>query len=91
HGEFFPSLYDPQDVSKLELNTPMRNLLRNRLFGADQTAHWIQVVGADYAGFYQEQLLWRPVSNNPPTKVPLIVYSPAILDWSGAKLSKSLY
>jgi hypothetical protein len=91
HGEFSVSLHDPQQASRLELNTPMRNLFRNRLFGMDRSAHWIQVVGADYAGFYQEQLLWRPISVDPPTKPPLIVYSPAILDWSGTKLSKSLY
>jgi hypothetical protein len=27
----------------------------------------------------------------PPTDLPTIVYAPLITDWSGAKLSKSLY
>ncbi|KAL6410170.1 hypothetical protein AUP68_06582 [Ilyonectria robusta] len=93
HGDFAISLHDPQQAARLELNTPMRNLLRNRLFGTDPAAHWIQVIGADYAGFYQEQLLWQPLAaaDMPLEKLPLIVYSPQILDWSGAKLSKSLY
>lgn len=93
HGDFAISLYDPQQAARLELNTPMRNLLRNRLFGTDPAAHWIQVIGADYAGFYQEQLLWQPLAaaDMPLEKLPLIVYSPQILDWSGAKISKSLY
>ena len=69
----------------------MRNLFRNSLFGSDPSASWIQVVGGDYAGFYQEQLLWRPLMDTPLRQLPLLVYSPAILDWSGAKLSKSLY
>ncbi|EGE86525.1 hypothetical protein RJZ56_007569 [Blastomyces dermatitidis] len=91
HGNFALSLRDPQQTAKLELNTPMRNLLRNQLFCSDPAAHWIQVIGADYAGFYQEQLLWRPLATTSAGKPPIILYSPAILDWSGAKLSKSLY
>ncbi|KAK4204691.1 hypothetical protein QBC40DRAFT_272215 [Triangularia verruculosa] len=93
HGDFAISLRDPQQAARLELNTPMPNLLRNLLFGTDPAAHWIQVIGADYAGFYQEQLLWRPIGAGDIRleKLPLIVYSPQILDWSGVKLSKSLY
>ncbi|KPM44970.1 hypothetical protein AK830_g1606 [Neonectria ditissima] len=93
HGDFDISLHDPRQAAKLELNTPMRNLLRNRLFGTDPATYWIQVVGADYAGFYQEQFLWRPLAATdlPLEKLPLILYSPQILDWSGSKLSKSMY
>ena len=35
-----------------------------------------------------EQLLWRYIALG---EAPLIVYVPLIIDWSGAKLSKSLY
>ncbi|PVH68139.1 hypothetical protein DL98DRAFT_564728 [Cadophora sp. DSE1049] len=38
------------------------------------------------AGFWQEQLLWRFLS-----KPAIIVYTPLISDWSGYKVSKSLY
>ena len=91
HGHFTLGLLDPQGASKLEFNTPMRNLLRNLVFDRDPSGYWIQVIGTDYAGLYQEQLQWRPLYSTLPDILPFIVYSPAILDWSGAKLSKSLY
>ena len=63
----------------------------------------MRVTGADYSGMYQEQLFFRQLSLLRPLLAPsaraaldtygppLIVYAPLILDWSGAKLSKSLY
>ncbi|KAF9765897.1 hypothetical protein IL306_001742 [Fusarium sp. DS 682] len=48
--------------------------------------NWIEICGSDYAGFWQEQLLWRFLS-----KPAIIVYTPLISDWSGSKVSKSLY
>lgn len=91
HGIFTLRLDDAADVSRLELNTPLRILLRNCLFHSDTTSSWITVQGSDYAGFYQEQFLWRALTTISSDAVPLIMYSPLVLDWSGAKLSKSLY
>jgi hypothetical protein len=91
HGPHSLCVSDPSDLQKLELNTPLRNLLRNHIFHSDVNAHWIQIIGADYAGTYQEQFLWRPLMRNPGGNAPVIIYSLQILDWSGAKLSKSLY
>ena len=62
----------------------------------------MRVTGSDYAGFFQEQLLYRQLMLNPhlppAARAALnrvgpapIVYAPLIQDWSGAKLSKSLY
>lgn len=45
--------------------------------------------GSDYAGFYQEQLIWRLLDR--PGNAPIIFYTPFILDWFGVKLSKSMY
>ena len=42
-------------------------------------------------GLYNEQLLWRPLSSAGEGKHPKVLYTPLIVDWSGAKLSKSLY
>jgi hypothetical protein len=72
----------------LEFNTPLRNILRAKVFARDPDASWFHVPGADYAGYYQEQLLWRHIA---PEEALLIFYTPLIVDWSGAKLSKSLY
>ena len=58
----------------------------------DLSHEWIRVTGSDYAGFYQEQLLYRCVSalGFILTDMPIIIYAPLVLDWSGAKLSKSM-
>ena len=88
HGPYKLSLSDPQQVQRLEFNTPLRNILRAKVFARDPDASWIRVPGMDYAGYYQEQLLWRYLA---PEEALLIVYAPLITDWSGAKLSKSLY
>ena len=86
HGEYAVDIKTASGVSRLEFSTPMRNILRASVFARDAEATWIHVPGADYAGYYQEQLLWRHIP-----QPYLIFYSPLILDWSGAKLSKSLY
>lgn len=91
HGNFTLRLDDQADVSKLEFNTPLRILLRNCLFQLDTATSWVTIQGSDYAGFYQEQFLWRPLTSISSGTAPIIVYSPQVLDWSGAKLSKSLY
>ena len=88
HGPYLLNLFDPQHIQRLEFNTPLRNILRTKVFARDSDASWIQVPGADYAGYYQEQLLWRYIT---PEEALLIFYTPLIVDWSGAKLSKSLY
>ncbi|KDQ54800.1 hypothetical protein JAAARDRAFT_159996 [Jaapia argillacea MUCL 33604] len=77
---------DPRSCVTLEYNTPLRNLIRARACLADPDAHYIRVTGSDYAGLYQEQLLHRHLD-----EPYVVVYSPLITDWSGAKLSKSLY
>ncbi|KAJ6590636.1 hypothetical protein DFH09DRAFT_1139897 [Mycena vulgaris] len=87
HGAHTVDASTVEGVSLLEFNTPVRNILRAMIFAEDQTTDWIRVTGADYAGYYQEQVLWRHIASTPL----LVFYSPLILDWSGAKLSKSLY
>jgi hypothetical protein len=56
------------------------------VFASDERSDWVRVTGADYSGYYQEQLLWRHIPQS-----PIIIYAPQILDWSGVKISKSLY
>lgn len=88
HGSYTLNLSDPHHIQKLEFNTPLRNILRAKVFAHDPDSSWIRVTGADYAGYYQEQLLWRHIT---PKEALQIFYSPLVIDWSGAKLSKSLY
>ena len=86
HGEYTVDISESKGIAKLEFNSPLRNLLRAMVFASDEQSDWVRVTGADFAGYYQEQLLLRNIPN------PLIIlYAPLILDWSGAKVSKSRY
>jgi len=86
HGSYHVDYSSLAEVKRLEFNTPLRNIIRARAFSQDPEHSWIRLTGSDYAGYYQEQLLWRHLST------PVVIfYSPLIIDWSGAKLSKSLY
>ena len=96
HGKYEVDLIN--ETKKLEYNTPLRNLIRGILYGIINNSkeydyEYIRITGGDYSGFYQEELLYKVSSilgyncNN----LPMILYCPQILDWSGAKLSKSLY
>lgn len=96
HGEYTVDI--KEESFKLEYNTPMRNLIRAMIYSKDNlnenlNFEWLRITGADYAGFYQEQILYKPadILGVRANELPIIIYSPLILDWSGAKLSKSLY
>lgn len=102
HGPHTATLENPEEAVELEMNTPLRNLVRTILYSEDtrrsslnpecqRTRHHLKVTGSDYAGLYQEQLLWRQLARIPGTTPPVIIYAPLIIDWAGSKLSKSLY
>lgn len=87
-----------KDLQKLEYNVPSRSLLEGLVYQEDNKDKdvpytWIIVMGSDYAGFYQEQFSYRgPLMLGADINhLPFVVYTPLITDWSGAKLSKSLY
>ncbi|PXF45084.1 hypothetical protein BWQ96_05123 [Gracilariopsis chorda] len=89
HGAYVVNLKSRDHVQRLGFNTPLRNLMRILICSQDTSRSWLMCTGSDYAGFYQEQLMWRLLET--PAQAPLIIYAPQIVDWSGAKLSKSLY
>ena len=96
HGEYRVNYQ--KESNKLEYNTPLRNLIRGMAYGMINSSdeydyEIIRVTGGDYAGFYQEELLYKTaaICGFDVNKLPIILYCPQILDWSGAKLSKSLY
>jgi len=111
HGDHTITTSNAADVARLEFNTPLRNLVRAEAFGihsreaAARAALAIgevrdyvhmRVTGADYAGMYSEQLLFRQLpllsaSGLGTIPTPVIAYAPLVLDWAGSKLSKSLY
>ena len=96
HGKFKTNI--ESESEKLEYNTPLRNLIRALVYSEINQSvkydyHIMRVTGSDYAGFYQEELLYKVASKigYKVETLPTILYAPLILDWSGAKLSKSLY
>jgi len=97
HGPHTISIAKPADVARLEANAPVRNLIRSMSHLLDTSKHHVRVTGADYAGMYQEVFLYRPLAawsaatGLATGRTPHILYAPLIVDWSGAKLSKTLY
>ncbi|KAJ5291706.1 hypothetical protein N7478_000957 [Penicillium angulare] len=97
HGRHAICISNPADIARLEANAPIRNLIRSICQLMDTEKHHVRVTGADYAGMYQEMLLYRPLALWSAAtglalgRTPHIAYAPLIVDWSGAKLSKSLY
>ena len=83
HGKYTVNI--ATECHRLQFNCQLFNLVIGRFY-QDVEFGYIQICGGDYAGFWQEQLLWRHLQ-----KPVLIVYTPLIVDWSGSKLSKSLY
>ncbi len=96
HGDYCVNICENSNL--LEYNTPLRNLIRQLLYmeeSQDPNVEycWIRITGSDYAGFYQEQTLYKSVAalGYSIDKLPIIIYAPLVTDWSGAKISKSLY
>lgn len=96
HGEY--SINVNEGISKLEYNSPLRNLIRGMSYTAtnqseDYDFEILRITGSDYAGFYQEELRYKVASylGCKVSDMSMIFYAPLVLDWSGAKLSKSLY
>lgn len=96
HGEHEIDVNESSE--RVQYNTTLRNLVRGVLYGlqndnAENEKQWLRVTGKDYAGFYQEELLHKTASiiGFPSHKLPVTMYTPLVTDWSGAKLSKTLY
>ena len=86
------------ETHKLEYNSPLRNLIRGIFYSTvnnsdDYDYQILRVTGSDYAGFYQEEMRYKLASHlgYDVSKMSFIFYAPLIMDWSGAKMSKSLY
>lgn len=96
HGEYTADIIN--DTSKFEYNSPLRNLIRGIYYttvnNSDKYDYQIlRVTGSDYAGFYQEEMRYKLASylGIDVHNMSMIFYAPLVLDWSGAKMSKSLY
>ncbi|KAM3451055.1 hypothetical protein MY3296_005562 [Beauveria thailandica] len=97
HGKHVIRLSEASEVARVEGNAPTRNLIRSMSHILDDATHHIRITGSDYAGTYQEFFLYRPLAEWSRStrlgsgRTPHTLYAPLVVDWSGVKLSKSLY
>ncbi len=96
HGEYKINI--ERECYKLEYNSPYRNLIRGMMYteinNNDSYDYQIlRITGSDYAGFYQEEMRYKLASylGVDISRMSMIFYAPLVCDWSGAKMSKSLY
>jgi hypothetical protein len=94
HGRQIMRLDDPSAV--IDANTPVRTVLRSLCFALDrdeQSAETIVLNGGDWAGTWMQRVYFDGLHQLgiTGTQVPFNIFTPQILDDSGAKLSKTIY
>jgi hypothetical protein len=94
HGQQTMRLDDPSAV--IDANTPVRTVLRSLCFALDrdeQSAETIVLNGGDWAGAWMQRVYFDGLHQLgiTGTRVPFNIFTPQILDDSGAKLSKTIY
>jgi hypothetical protein len=94
HGQQAMRLDDPSAV--IDANTPVRTVLRSLCFARDRderSAETIVLNGGDWAGTWMQRVYFDGLHQLgvTGTQVPFNIFTPQILDDSGAKLSKTIY
>jgi len=94
HGRQSASIDDPSAV--FDANTPVRTVLRSLCFARDRSTAAVETVvlnGGDWAGEWMQRVYFDGLHalGCDGTGVPFNLFTPQILDDSGAKLSKTIY
>jgi hypothetical protein len=94
HGSQAVRLQDPAAV--IDANTPIRTVLRSLCFSRDRDSQGIETVvlnGGDWAGVWMQRVYFDGLHQLGccGLSVPFNIFTPQILDDSGAKLSKTIY
>ncbi|OBR06226.1 hypothetical protein CH63R_10346 [Colletotrichum higginsianum IMI 349063] len=76
HGLHTIRISEPADVTRLEANAPVCQLIRSMSQILDTAGHHIRVTGADHAGMYQEVFLYRPLVTWPAVMGPVATAAP---------------
>jgi len=95
HGVFTSQL-SPTAGDFIDTNTPIADVLQTALFIEEDKefdTKTILVDGADWSGNWATDILYRGLSKlgYAYEEIPQHFYTPLVLDWSGAKFSKSIY
>ncbi len=94
HGSQTMRLEDPGAV--IDANTPIRTVLRSLCFTGDRDREGIETIvlnGGDWAGTWMQRVYFDGLHRLGcrGLRVPFNIFTPQILDDSGAKLSKTIY
>lgn len=94
HGSQAARLDDPAAV--IDANTPIRTVLRSLCFSCDrdeQSTETVVLNGGDWAGAWMQRVYFDGLHQlgRCGIRVPFNIFTPQILDDSGAKLSKTIY
>jgi len=94
HGNQAAQLDDPAIM--IDANTPIRTVLRSLCFSRERDEHGTETVvlnGGDWAGAWMQRVYFDGLHQLGccGTQVPFNIFTPQILDDSGAKLSKTIY
>lgn len=79
----------------VDTNTPLRSVLKQAIFAENKRngVFTVMVDGGDWAGTWASaiEILGATMLGYQGSELPVRLYAPVILDWSGAKFSKSMY
>lgn len=94
HGTQQARIDDPATV--IDTNTPIRTVLRSLCFSSDRNANGTETIvlnGGDWSGAWMQRVYFDGLHQLGccGTSVPFNIFTPQILDDSGAKLSKTIY
>ena len=90
HGEFKSHLFDKNIY--IDLNTQLRDLLKGVLINEDSSKNITLMCDAnDWSGVWNKRVHIEGLIKMGYNTFPERLFAPLILDWSGAKFSKSLY
>lgn len=92
HGEYSVHMEDLSEY--IDINTQLRDLCKCVAFTKEDKINntlTIMLDGSDWSGVWQQRVQVEGMVRLGYNEFPIRLFSPLILDWSGAKFSKSLY
>ncbi len=90
HGYYSVNLTIDND-EYVDVNTQLRDLLKGYMINHDQKNIVIMMDGSDWGGTWSNRIHCEGLLALGENVLPIRIFTPMILDWSGAKFSKSLY
>ena len=93
HGNY-QVVFSVDNDTYLDVNTQLRDLLKGVVINKEDQANnclTVMLDGGDWSGTWSQRIHCEGLMKLAHSQVPIRLFAPMILDWSGAKLSKSLY